>query len=85
MNGLQSFLNLFWKHLFIQNLLYPIHEVKTVQTTEVTEHRNMQFYSQNKHSIYLAMQAYMKSNMTTSLLLLQALMSMNDHLLGSCI
>jgi len=56
-----------------------------MQTTVVTEHRNMQFYSKNKHSIYLAMQAYMISSITTSLLLLQALMSMDDHLLGSCI
>jgi hypothetical protein len=76
--------NLFWKPLFIQNAVYPIHEVKTMQT-EVTEHRNMQFYSKNKHSIYLAMQAYMISGTTTSLLFLQALMSTDDHLFGSCI
>ena len=59
--------------------------MKTMQTTEVTEHRNMQFYSKIKHSIYLAMQAYMISSMTTSLLLLQALRSMDDHVLDSCI
>jgi len=51
--------------LFIQNVVYKIHEVKAMQTTEVTEHRNMQFYSKNKHSIYLAMQAYMISSTTT--------------------
>jgi hypothetical protein len=56
-----------------------------MKTTEVTEHRNMQFYSKNKHSIYLAMQAYMISGMATSLLLLQTPMSTNNHLLGSCI
>ena len=84
-NGLKSSVNLFSKHLFIQNLIYPIHEVRTMQTTEVTGHRNTQLYSRNENSIYLAMQACMLSSMTTSLLILQALMSTDDHLLGSCI